>query len=138
MNFDDDQIKVIEAEPVPQLVIAGPGSGKTAVLTHRIRYLNEHFKIPLDKILVITFTRAAALQMKSRFSDLCKDSNLRLDKLTGYALEIYPKLAKNLMDHIEKGEELCTYFDHDFDPHDESIPILSYEEELDYVPEKIS
>ena len=53
MNFDDDQIKVIEAEPVPQLVIAGPGSGKTAVLTHRIRYLNEHFKIPLDKILVI-------------------------------------------------------------------------------------
>ena len=76
MNFDDDQIKVIEAEPVPQLVIAGPGSGKTAVLTHRIRYLNEHFKIPLDKILVITFTRAAALQMKSRFSDLCKDSKV--------------------------------------------------------------
>ena len=70
--------------------------------------------------------------------DLCKDSNLRLDKLTGYALEIYPKLAENLMDRINTDKELCTYFDHDFDPHDESIPILSYEEELDYIPEKIS
>ena len=52
------------------LVTAGPGSGKTAVLTHRIRYLNETFKIPYDRILVITFTKAAAKQMKERFEIL--------------------------------------------------------------------
>ncbi|MCR5848420.1 MAG: ATP-dependent helicase [Lachnospiraceae bacterium] len=67
MIFDENQRAVIEAPPGSMLVTAGPGSGKTAVLTHRIRYLNEKYKIPYEKILVITFTKAAAKQMKSRF-----------------------------------------------------------------------
>lgn len=70
MKFDDNQISVINADPGPLLVTAGPGSGKTAVLTHRILYLHEKLKIPYEKILVITFTKAAAVQMKSRFEKL--------------------------------------------------------------------
>ncbi|MBR4470849.1 MAG: zinc dependent phospholipase C family protein [Erysipelotrichaceae bacterium] len=69
--------------------------------------------------------------------DLCKDSNLRLDKLMAYALETYPVLADSLMNSLRTGSLLCDYFDHDYDPDIESIPILSYEEEQDYVPEKI-
>lgn len=67
MKFDPNQNKVIEAPIRPLLVTAGPGSGKTAVLTRRITYINEKYKIPFEKILVITFTKAAAASMKSRF-----------------------------------------------------------------------
>ncbi|MBO6089450.1 MAG: ATP-dependent helicase, partial [Lachnospiraceae bacterium] len=57
----------IKAGPGSLLVTAGPGSGKTAVLTQRVIYLNNQYNIPFDKILVITFTKAAAASMKSRF-----------------------------------------------------------------------
>ena len=66
----------------------------------------------------------------------CKDSNRRLDKLRAYALELYPKLAENLMECVEGKSELCAYFDRDFDPEDERIQVLPYEEELKYIPEK--
>lgn len=68
----------------------------------------------------------------------CRDSNLRTDKLRAYALEVYPQLAKSLTDALENGSPLCSYFEHDFDPYGEEIPVLSYEEELNYTPEKIS
>ena len=51
----------------PCEVIAGPGSGKTAVLTERILYLICQKGIEPSSILVLTFSRAAALQMKERF-----------------------------------------------------------------------
>jgi DNA helicase-2/ATP-dependent DNA helicase PcrA len=52
------------------LVLAGPGSGKTAVITERVRWLAEHKKVPPERILVITFSRAAAVEMKKRFEKL--------------------------------------------------------------------
>ena len=75
MKFDDNQISVIKADSGPLLVTAGPGSGKTAVLTHRILYLHEQLKIPYERILVITFTKAAAVQMKSRFEKLLESDS---------------------------------------------------------------
>ena len=51
----------------PCLTIAGPGAGKTYVLVRRIAYLTESLKIPPGQLLVITFTRAAALEMKKRY-----------------------------------------------------------------------
>ena len=52
------------------LVLAGPGSGKTTVITHRIQNLISAYGIPPEKILVITFTRAAAIEMRTRFRTL--------------------------------------------------------------------
>ena len=54
----------------PALILAGPGSGKTLVITHRIRYLIREMKVPPEDILVITFSRAAADEMRSRFRNL--------------------------------------------------------------------
>lgn len=51
----------------PMMVLAGPGSGKTLVITKRIQYLIGHYHIPPQKILIVTFTRAAAVEMKERF-----------------------------------------------------------------------
>lgn len=54
----------------PMMVIAGPGSGKTLVITYRTKYLIEKYGINPGSILVITFTKAAALEMQERFEKL--------------------------------------------------------------------
>lgn len=59
----------------PALVIAGPGSGKTAVITERTKYLIEEHKVNPSNILVITFTKAAAIEMKERFIRLMGGGN---------------------------------------------------------------
>lgn len=51
----------------PMLVLAGPGSGKTSVITNRTRMLIEEYGVSPREILVITFTKAAAQEMKERF-----------------------------------------------------------------------
>ena len=55
-------------------MIAGPGSGKTAVLTNRIKYLIEERNIPPEQILTITFSKAASIEMSDRFNSLCEDT----------------------------------------------------------------
>ena len=55
------------------LVLAGPGSGKTAVITERTARLVGS-GIPGSRILVVTFTRAAALEMKNRFRETAGNS----------------------------------------------------------------
>ena len=52
------------------LVTAGPGSGKTHVLTSRILYLIQERQIPPERILVITFTREAARSMQNRYFEM--------------------------------------------------------------------
>lgn len=54
----------------PMLVLAGPGSGKTFVVTQRIKALIEEHGAQPSRILVITFTKAAAQEMKERFANL--------------------------------------------------------------------
>ncbi len=56
------------------MVLAGPGSGKTFVITHRIKYLIEGLGINPAHILVVTFSRAAAKEMKDRFERLYNKS----------------------------------------------------------------
>jgi DNA helicase-2/ATP-dependent DNA helicase PcrA len=54
------------------MVLAGPGSGKTFVTVHRIHHLITHCHVDPSHILVITFTKAAALEMQERFYRLMK------------------------------------------------------------------
>ncbi|MEI3339556.1 MAG: ATP-dependent helicase [Eubacterium sp.] len=70
MNIDVSQMNAIRHKDGPMMVLAGPGSGKTLVITRRVQYLIEQYHIPPSNILVITFTRAAARQMRERFEKL--------------------------------------------------------------------
>ena len=60
---------VEDSEEGPVLVLAGPGSGKTFTITQRILYLIQVLHIPSHKILVLTFTKDAAVSMEQRFRD---------------------------------------------------------------------
>ncbi len=70
MAFHESQLQAIRHKDGPMLVLAGPGSGKTTVITHRIRHLVEEYQVDPGSILVITFTKAAAQEMKQRFQTL--------------------------------------------------------------------
>lgn len=65
--YTKSQINAIKHDEGPAAVFAGPGSGKTLVLVERIFYLVYTLHVSPKNILVITFTRAAAKQMKERF-----------------------------------------------------------------------
>lgn len=77
MAFNEAQIKAVQHRDGPMMVLAGPGSGKTTVITQRVKYLIEVCHVPPSSILVITFTKAAAAEMKERFERLMKTGGAR-------------------------------------------------------------
>lgn len=70
LNLNKGQAEAVKHVKGPCIVIAPPGSGKTFVITQRTRYLIEECGINPANILVITFTKAAATEMKERFTKL--------------------------------------------------------------------
>ena len=71
MSFNPAQQEAICHVAGPAMILAGPGSGKTTVITQRVRYLIEEAGVHPASILVVTFTKAAAREMKERFVALC-------------------------------------------------------------------
>ena len=71
-NLNEAQQTAITHGDGTMLVLAGPGSGKTLVITQRIKYLTEELNINPEDILVITFTKAAAQEMQERFCRISK------------------------------------------------------------------
>lgn len=66
-SYTKSQATAVRHKDGPLLVLAGPGSGKTTVVTRRVQYLVQDCDISPSSILVITFTKAAATEMKERF-----------------------------------------------------------------------
>lgn len=86
MQVDSAQKKAIEHDRGPMLVLAGPGSGKTLVITRRTQWLIEKAGVAPGNILVVTFTRAAAGEMRSRFDRLMDGRHLPVSFGTFHAV----------------------------------------------------
>ena len=75
MSLNHAQTEAVAHNKGPCMVLAGPGSGKTLTIAKRIEYLIMKHKVRPEEILVITFTKYAAWEMKNRSFFLC--SNIR-------------------------------------------------------------
>ncbi|WP_168188792.1 ATP-dependent helicase [Thermoflavimicrobium daqui] len=71
-DLNEAQREAVTAADGPTVVFAGPGSGKTTVLTRRVLYLLEKGTLP-EQLMVVTFTRAAAKEMKERLAQIMPD-----------------------------------------------------------------
>ncbi len=91
-SFNQEQRQAVSHGKGPCMVIAGPGSGKTTVITHRIKKLIEEDGVNPANLLVITFTRAAAMEMQERFHELMDGRRLPVSFGTFHA--IYFKILK--------------------------------------------
>lgn len=76
MKKNSAQEKAIMHNQGPMMLLAGPGSGKTTTMTKRVVSLLENYHVNPANILVVTFTKAAAREMKERFEKLCMDSGI--------------------------------------------------------------
>lgn len=79
----------------PAMVLAGPGSGKTTVITHRIKNLIEKAEVHPENILVVTFTKAAAISMQKRFSTLMNGGKGQLVTFGTFHSVFYKILRKS-------------------------------------------
>ena len=76
MSLNDAQKEAVAFYEGPCMVLAGPGSGKTLTIAKRIECLIQNYKVKPEEILVITFTKYAASEMKQRFHSVMKSGRL--------------------------------------------------------------
>ena len=97
-NLNNRQLEAVKSKNNPTLVIAGAGSGKTKVLTHRVAYLIHEEKINPSNILAVTFTNKAANEMKTRIDNLYQDINGDI-KIKGLWMGTFHSICARILRH---------------------------------------
>ena len=129
MKFNDMQQKAVVHRTGPCQVLAGPGSGKTLTVVNRIRYLIEECNVRPEEILVVTFTRYAAAEMRSRLAALMGRKNIPVTAGTFHGIYYgilkwaYKFDSRNILSEEEKyqilrsvisGQDLEVFDEEDF------------------------
>ena len=107
-NLNEKQVEAVKHKSGPMLVIAGPGTGKTKVITHRIAYLIRQHGIKPESILAITFTNKAAQEMQDRVSDEIGEphsSNIKVSTFHAFCV----KVLRNHAHHIGLSENFVIF-----------------------------
>jgi len=109
-NYTNEQLRVVRHKDGALRVCAGPGSGKTATLIGRIRYLIEECKVYPSFILVVTFTQKAAQELKERCLSFLDEGSLpNISTLNSFCYQVLKDnedlLGKNLK-VLSKSEKL--------------------------------
>ncbi len=99
--LNSEQIKAINHFKGPGLVLAGPGSGKTTVIANRVKWLVEEKCINPNSILVLTFTKSAAINMKKRYVEMVENKNALVHFSTFHSL-FYSIISED-KSHTRKG-----------------------------------
>lgn len=117
MSLSEAQKRAVAHAAGPCICLAGPGSGKTTVITQRVKYLIENRDIPPAGILVITFTKAAATEMRERFTRLMGGKRLPVTFGTFHAVffgilkNAYGFTAANILREEQKHQYLKEIID---------------------------
>lgn len=128
MGFNKAQVEAITHQNGPMIVLAGPGSGKTLVITKRIEYLIQKKKVRPEEILVITFTKAATNEMRDRFRKIMQGRYLPVTFGTFHGIYYgilkwaYKLSAENIFSEEEKMrllKEILEHIDAEFEVDDE-------------------
>ena len=114
-GLNDDQVRAVQTTEGPVLVVAGPGSGKTRVLTHRIAWLLEEKGVLPDQILAVTFTNKAAREMRERIERLAGDeiSGLWMGTFHSFGVRILRQNPGVVADRIGLQPNFLVYDDAD-------------------------
>lgn len=136
LSLNKNQMLAVSHKDGPMMVLAGPGSGKTMVITHRTRHLINENNIKPEHILVITFTKASAMEMKDRFHNLVGDkvgSKVTFGTFHSVFYRIlrsYYKYDLNDLVHEDKKNELFRQIIKELN--------IDYEDEKEFISELIS
>lgn len=140
MNVNQSQLNAIKHNKGPMLVLAGPGSGKTLVITRRTQQLIEEYGVNPNNILVITFTKAAAEEMKERFHRLTGGKSTGVNFGTFHAIYFtilkyaYHYNANNIIRDDQKNQYFKEIIEqHELELEDEKEFILNLSSEISLV-----
>lgn len=146
VNYNEEQQKAISSDDTPILVVAGPGTGKTRTLIGRTLYLIKQQKVPSSKILLISFTIAAANEIEQRLSNLLpKDDLPKIATLHSFGYELIKNIKGEvplILDENQskelflKGSNDSTIWDRYSYEREKLLPISENELHKSYTKEK--
>ena len=125
-RLNSSQIDAVSHGEGPLLVLAGPGSGKTRVIAHRIAYLINDLSVPPGNILAVTFTNKAAAEMKKRAEELVGE------RTSGIWIRNFHSICLGILKREVDSVEGYTRDFVVYDQNDELNLLKSCMKELDY------